>query len=322
MTLNRVLMAHNFYRQTGGEDTAYRNERDLIQSHGFDVYSYERNNNEINEESKLALLAHATSLAWNRSTYDDITRVIRQFRPHIAHFHNTFQVISPSAYKACQDNGVPVVQTVHNYRLICPGGLLQREGVPCEDCVGHTLLPALRHRCYRRSLAGTAAVVWMLQRNRLMGTYRKYVNRYIALTSFGASRLRAGGLPADKIAVKPNFLPSPPPVGPGGGRYAVYVGRLNEEKGIRTLLRAWKQLPDISLRIIGDGPLADEVHVAVDASGGTIKHLGYLERSDILENLLQAELVVIPSECYEGFPMVVLEAYACGTPVLASRRQS
>lgn len=319
MMPSRVLLAHNFYRQAGGEDTAYRNERELLQSHGIEVYAYERHNQEVNDQSKLVLLTHAASLAWNRASYNEIARIIRQFRPHIAHFHNTFQLISPSVYKACQDNGVPVVQTVHNYRLVCPGGLLQRDGVPCEDCVGHTLLPALRHRCYRQSFAGTAAVVWMLQRNRIMGTYKKYVDRYIALTSFAASRLLAGGLPSGKTTVKPNFLPSPPPAGPGGGRYVVYVGRLNEEKGIYTLLHAWNQLGNIPLRIIGDGPLGSDVRAAAENSRGAITWLGQLDRAEIMKNLLQAELLIIPSEWYEGFPMVVLEAYACATPVLASR---
>ena len=317
--VERVLIAHNFYRERGGEDAVFLNEKQLVESRGVEVISYERHNRDIPAGSLMDLAGHARSMAWSTGTYRELTKLIRKHRPQLAHFHNTFQLISPSAYAACHDNGVAVVQTLHNYRLVCPGGLLQRDGVPCERCVGKAPLPAIRYRCYRHSLAATAAVSWMLISNRRRGTYQRRIDRYIALTEFAAARFRAGGLPADRIRVKPNFLPDPPAAGPGGGGYALYVGRLSPEKGIRSLLTAWRKLRNIPLRILGDGPLADEVSAAAEGSSGAIQWLGYQPQSRIAAELGKAEFLVMPSECYEGFPMSVLEACACGTPVLASR---
>ena len=297
----------------------FRNERALLESNGVEVISFERFNDDIDDSTLSKRLQLAFDSAWSRRTYEELSVVIRKCRPHIAHFHNTFPVISPSAYAACQDHAVPVVQTLHNYRLICAGGLLMRDGRPCEDCVGTNLVPALRHRCYRGSLPATGAVVWMLASNRARGVYRTLVNRYIALTSFAASRLIAGGLPENRIEVKPNFLPDAPATGHGDGGYAVYVGRLSEEKGVRTLLEAWKSVDGFPLKILGDGPLRQELEEGARRNALPVEFLGSRPRRDILDVVCRAELQVVPSVWYEGFPMVVLEAYACGTPVVASR---
>src|SRR6266581_4675058 len=199
----RILLAHDHYRSSApsGEDAVFRNEHALLTSKGFDVIPFERYNDHIDASTLKKRIQIGLEGAWSQRTYTDLAAVVRRTRPDVAHFHNTFPLISPSAYAACQDNAVPVVQTLHNYRLICAGALLMREGRPCEDCVGTSLVPAIRHRCYRGSLPATAAVVWMLARNRWRGIYRSSVNRYIALTEFAASRLVAGGLPADRIEV-------------------------------------------------------------------------------------------------------------------------
>lgn len=317
----RVLLAHNFYRSSApsGEDAVFRNEQALLLEKGVDVVPYEMFNDKIDTSS----LAHRTRLAlntaWSNDTYQAMGHLIKQTKPDIAHFHNTFPQISPSAYAACRDSGVPVVQTLHNFRFICPGGLLLRDGRPCEDCVGTNLLPALRYRCYRGSLPATGALVWMLVRNRWHGTYTTLVNRYIALTEFAADRLIAGGLPRDRMSVKPNFAPSISEPGPGDGGYAVYVGRLSPEKGLRTLISAWKLIPEIPLKILGDGPLREELVDLSLKNNLSIKFLGFCDRTTIVDTVGRAALQVIPSECYEGFPMAILEAYASGTPVVASR---
>lgn len=317
----RVLLAHDYYRSSApsGEDAVFRNERNMLEQRGHEVTVFERFNDDIDDTSLNKRIRLAQSGAWSRDSYTELSALIRRTRPEIAHFHNTFPLISPSGYAACRDSGVPVVQTLHNYRLICPGALLQRDGHPCEDCVGTTLLPALVHRCYRGSLPATAALVWMLARNRWTGTYRTLVNRYIALTGFAADRLIAGGLPRERLAVKPNFLPDPPAPGSGAGGYAVYTGRLSAEKGVRTLLEAWKALGHIKLKILGDGPLRQELESTARNTGLNVEFLGFLPRDRILEEIGQAVLQVVPSEWYEGFPMVILEAYACGTPVVAAR---
>jgi len=159
----------------------------------------------------------------------------------------------------------------------------------------------------------------MLSRNRLRGTYRTLVNRYIALTKFAAGRLVAGGLPENHLEVKPNFLSDPPDMGSGHGDYAVYVGRLSEEKGVRTLLEAWRHVDGLTLKILGDGPLRNELEEQARQAALAVEFLGFRPREEIMKVIGDAALQVIPSECYEGFPMVVLEAYACGTPILASR---
>ena len=314
-------MAHNYYRSSApsGEDQVFQNELTLLRKHGIDVIPFERFNDNIEHFSLFKRMRLASDTAWSPSTYRDLSQVIRERHPDIAHFHNTFPQISPSAYAACRDSGVPVVQTLHNFRFICPGGLLLRDGRPCEDCVGTNLLPALRHRCYRGSLPATGALVWMLMRNRWHGTYQTLVNRYIALTKFAASRLIAGGLPKDRISIKPNFAPGVSAPGPGDGRYAVYVGRLSAEKGLRTLISAWKLIPEIPLKILGDGPLREELVDLSLKNNLPIKFLGFCDRPTIIDTVGHAAFQVVPSEWYEGFPMVILEAYACGTPVVCSR---
>jgi glycosyltransferase involved in cell wall biosynthesis len=319
----RILLAHNYYRSSApsGEDAVFKNERALLERQGVEVIPFERFNDDIDDRGVAQRIRLALNTAWSEATYRDIDALIRRTRPDIAHFHNTFPLISPSAYAACQDNNVPVVQTLHNFRLICASALLQRDDHVCEDCVGTSLmLPALQHRCYRDSIVATAAVVWMIVGNRMRGTYCKLVNRYIALTQFAAGRLIAGGLPADRITIKPNFLPDHPPEGgEGGGGYAVFVGRLSKEKGVRTLLSAWAGVRDLPLKVLGDGPLRAELEEMAARLALPVEFLGFRSRSEVIGVIMRAEIQIIPSEWYEAFPMVVLEAYACGVPVVASR---
>ena len=317
----KVLLAHDYYRSTApsGEDAVFRNELELLESNGNEVVLFERFNDDIDDSTFKKSLGVALEGAWSKTAYRDITEIIRQARPDVAHFHNIFPLISPSAYAACQDNGVPVVQTLHNYRFICPGALLMREGKPCEACVGTSLLPALRYRCYRGSLAATGAQVWTIASNRWRGSYRNNVNRYIALTQFAVNKLTTGGLPRERIEVKSNFLPAVPAVGMGGGGYALYAGRLSAEKGIQTLINAWKDIQGLQLKVFGDGVLRAQLVEQVQQDGSNVEFMGFRPAEDILACASRAEMMIIPSECYEGFPMAVLEAYACGTPVVASR---
>lgn len=317
----RVLLAHNFYRSSApsGEDTVYREERALLERHGVEVIPYERQSDELDSAGVSTLVRSALAASWSHAVARELSDLIARTRPDIAHFHNTFPLISPSAYAACVEAGVPVVQTLHNYRLICPGAMLYRNGVPCEDCVGASLLPALRHKCYRHSLPATASVVNMLWNNRRRGTYSSLVQRYVALTIFARERFIAGGLPADRIEVKPNGLTAPPQVGAGEGRHAVFVGRLSAEKGLQTLIDAWRALPDIRLKVAGDGPLRAQLEEEVRRTGTNVEFMGRLERSQVAQVVGEASFAVVPSQWFEGFPMVVVEAFACGTPVVASR---
>ncbi len=296
----------------------YINERRLLTEAGHEVVDYVRRNDDLAAAGGPGKLRAAYTANWSKSTHADITALLRRFRPDIAHFHNTFPLISPSGWAACRDQGVPVVQTLHNYRLICPGALLQRDGSPCEDCVGKNPWPAIRYRCYRGSFLASAAVARMLMKNRSRGSYTNLVDRYIALTKFAASRMIAGGFDQHRIVLKPNFLPAPPDIGLGNGGYAIFVGRLSAEKGLLTLLQAWQDLNDLPLKIVGDGPLRSELTAKAKARALPVEFLGYRSRTEILELVRGAVLQLVPSEWYEGFPMVILEAYACGTPVVAS----
>lgn len=316
----KVILCHNFYRSSApsGEDSVFKNEKLLLESNGVEVIPFELYNDEIDDSGLTNKLNIAKNTIWSISTKNRLSKLIASEKPEIVHFHNTFPQISPSAYSACKKHSVPVIQTIHNYRFICPGALLQRENAPCEDCVGNTLFPALRHKCYRNSLAATSALVAMISINRMLGSYQNNIDRYIALTHFAASRLIAGGLPEEKIIIKPNYLPDPPPIGQGGTSYAVYVGRLSEEKGLKTLLDAWKLNNSIQLKILGDGPLRSELEEITKANNLNIKFMGYQDRDVILSTVSDAMMQIVPSEWYEGFPMVILEAFACGTPVIAS----
>lgn len=296
----------------------YREERGLLEANGIEVIPFERHSDVLSGASAISLAKSALEAAWSRRTYQDVQRLIRRTRPTVAHFHNTFPLISPSAYAACHSAGVPVVQTLHNFRLVCPGAMLFRDGRPCEECLGGSLLPALRHRCYRNSLPATATVVRSLYLNRRRDTYSTLVDRYIALTGFARDRLIAGGLPAALIDIKPNGLSHPPAPGTGQGGYVAFVGRLSEEKGIRVLLHAWRQLPDVQLRVVGDGPLRSELQDFARREALNVTFVGRQSREEVTHIVGAAAALVMPSLWFEGLPMVAIEAFASGTPVLAS----
>lgn len=317
----KIILGHNFYRSTApsGEDGVYQNERKLLENNGVDIISYEKFNDDLDDSSFSERITIALDGAWSNNTYRELTDLIQKNKPDLAHFHSIFPQISPSAYTACKDNNIPVIHTLHNYRPICPGAMLIRDGKPCEDCLGTNLLPSLLHKCYRGSLLATGAITWQIVRNRLTHTYQK-VSKYIVLTEFAASRYIKAGFSSDKIIVKPNFLPSRRLVSScSDTRYAVYVGRLSEEKGVRTMLNAWQRVKELPLKILGDGPLRNELEQFVRANDLNVEFLGFIANDRVLEIIGNAQLQVIPSEWYEGFPMVVLESYALGVPLIASR---
>src|SRR5215475_13999890 len=248
-----ILVAHNFYKLAGGEDQCVAAEVALLRAHGHRVTQYSLTNDVIDGMGHLQL---AGRTIWSRSALCDMRRLIRAHRPQVVHFHNTFPLISPAAYYAAHGEGVPVVQTLHNFRLVCVNAVLFREGRPCEDCLGKMIPWAgVAHNCYRGSRAASAVVAAMLATHRFLGTWHHAVDAYIALSEFSRRKFIEGGLPADKIAVKFNFAYPEPPIGDGSGGYAVYVGRLSPEKGVQTLLDAWQSLGGtVPLKIAGDGP--------------------------------------------------------------------
>ena len=317
----KILLIHNFYRSgtPGGEDAVFRQERALLERAGAEVITYERSNDEVDEGDVTQVARTAARMAWSRPVYRELVELLRRERPAVAHIHNTFPLITPSAYAACRDAGVPVVQTLHNYRLVCSAGTFYRDGKVCEICTSSSPWAAVRHRCYRDSMPGSAAVAWMLYRNWRSGAFTRLIDRYIVLSQFAAGRFAAQGVPAERIVIKPNFVDSPEPPSAGGGGYVVFAARLSEEKGVRTLLKAWRSLRDVPLKIVGDGPMRAEMQAMAAADGLPVEFLGMRPRAEVLEIIGGAELQVVCSEWFEGFPLVIVEAFARGTPVIASR---
>lgn len=312
----KVLLLHNYYQQPGGEDQVFASEAGLLRAYGHRIEQFVVRNHLI---VKMNPLATAKATLWNGSIYRQLRGLVREMRPDAAHFHNTFPLISPAAYYAAKAEGIPVVQTLHNYRLLCPSAVFFREGQICERCKGKTVpWPGIAHACYRGSRAASAGVAAMLTLHRAMSTWTRKVDMYVALTEFARKKFLEGELPADRIVVKPNFVSPDPGTGAGGGRYALFVGRLSPEKGIGPLITAWKRLSErMPLKIVGDGPLASSVGDAA-RSMTDVEWLGRRPPPEVYDLMGNAACLIVPSECYETFGRVVIEAYAKGTPVIAS----
>lgn len=304
----KILSVHNFYQQPGGEDQAFANEAFLLERKGHTVIRYQDSNSRIGSG-----VASGLAAIWNESSYRSLLGVIRSEKPTLVHFHNTFPLISPAGYYAAAKFGIPVVQTLHNYRLLCAGATLFRGGQVCEDCLERrSLLPALVHGCYRDSRPATAAIIAMLAAHRTARTWQRMVDVYITLTEFSRRKFIEGGIPANRISVKPGILPHDPGVGQGRGGYALFVGRLSREKGVHVLADAWQRLSDIPLTVVGEGPLGDTLW----PSGVT--WLGRQSREHLLGLMKNACVLVVPSIWYECAPAVIMEAFASGVPVIAS----
>jgi glycosyltransferase involved in cell wall biosynthesis len=317
----KIVIVHNAYQQAGGEDSVVSAEKALLLRTGNEVNEYLRHNNEIKSGGTCSNITLGFRTVWSSGSQNELHSLLKAWKPDVVHFHNTFPLISPAAYYACRELGVPVVQTLHNYRLFCAAGAFFRDGQVCEDCLTKNRWQAVRYACYRQSRGASAAVVAMLSFHHWYGTWKKLVDRYIALSEFSRAKFVEAGLPGEKIVVKPNFVCRAPGAGAESRDYAVFVGRLSEEKGLRTLLQAWSRVNfECALRIIGDGPLFNDLQSEVRRLGLSNVHLyGRLPREESLEVMQNAKVLILPSNCYENFPMTIAEAYACGTPVIASR---
>lgn len=308
-------MVHNFYQHAGGEDQVFAAESELLENQGHSVWRYTLHNDQIKTTQPIVA---AGKTLWNHAVYQDVRSLIRQHQIQVAHFHNTFPLVSPAAYYAAKAEGAAVVQTFHNYRLLCANALFLRDGKVCESCLGKPAIAAVQNGCYRNSKVASAAVATMLSAHWAAKTWTRQVDRYIALTEFARQKFIQGGVPAEKLVVKPNFVAPDPGVGAGDGGYALFVGRLSEEKGVDLLLDAWKQLDGkLPLKIVGDGPLADRVAAAVGRVPG-IEWLGRRATDEVYTLLKGAIALVFPSKWYEGLPRTIVEAFAAGTPVIAA----
>jgi len=312
----KILSVHNTYQKPGGEDQVFAQEAELLRAHGHQVLLYQASNDQVTGVNPLVLLGNTI---WNKPIHQELRALMRREKPDIVHVHNTFPVISPAVYYAANGEGIPVVQTLHNYRMLCPAATLFRDGHVCEECVTKPIpWPGVLHSCYRDSRLASAAAVAMLATHNYKQTWSKAISAYIALTGFARDKFIEGGFPAEKIFVKPNYMQNDPGAGEGQGNYALFVGRLTVEKGISTLIEAWRQIGnDLPLQIAGDGSQAAKVEKA-SREMESVTWLKWLPRPEIIERMKNASVLILPSTWYEGFPMIIAEAFAVGLPVIAS----
>jgi len=316
----KVLLAHNRYCWPGGEDEVFCREKELLRMAGHKILEYTRDNSQIADSTIVGKIKVGLQTVWAFDSAKQLRSLLRRERPDVAHFHNTFPLISPSAYYVCQEEGIPVIQSLYNARLMCPALFCLRDGRVCEDCLGRALAwPGVVHGCYHDSHVQTAVVAGMLAAHGFFRTWQERVDAYIVATEFFRQKSIAAGLPSEKIFLKPHFLSADPGMKQGTGNYALFMGRLAPEKGVRTLLKAWKTLRHIPLWICGEGPMKGDV-VGLADENPFVRILPRLSRSECFEVMKGARFLVWPSEGYaETFGLVVIEAFACGTPVIGSR---
>jgi glycosyltransferase involved in cell wall biosynthesis len=319
----KILTLHNRYQITSGEEAVLRAERKLLEENGHEVRGLEVDNSDLT--GIFGKAKAAVNVIYSHSSKQKVREMIAQFQPDIVHVHNFFPLLSPSIYFACNQAGIPVVQTLHNYRLLCANATFYRDNQICEDCLDQPFgWPSVVHRCYRDSCVGSAAVSTMASVHRYLNTWTKRVDRYICLTEFARKKFIQAGLPAEKICVKPNFVypqsQNLPDVSAdlNGEPYALYVGRLWPEKGIGTLIAAWKQLnAGIQLKIVGDGPLMPQIRTEIQDIAN-IELLGQQSSKIVSQLMTNARLTIVPSEWYEPFGLTAIESFAVGTPVVAA----
>jgi len=305
----RVLVVHNAYQQRGGEDAVVASEVALLREQGHEVSLHLRHNDDVKTASRVGVALQAV---WSRQTGQDIAALVASFRPDVIHVHNTLPLVSPSVFWAARRAGVPVVQTLHNFRLMCPQAMFLRESKPCEDCLGKVPWRGVVRGCYRHSVVQTGVLTASLMAHRALGTYERAVDAFIALSEFSKSKFVAAGMEPGRIFIKPNFVEDAGDGLPDGREGGLFVGRLSDEKGVGVLLEALKQ--GGSVELIGEGEWFERAKVQLGSLAP-----GFLPMPAIIEKMKRAAFLVLPSLCGENFPRTLAEAYSCGLPVIASR---
>lgn len=310
-------MCHNYYQNRGGEDEVFETEGMLLRQYGHQVVQHSVHNDAIKSGNRMVT---GLGAIWNQAAYKKLQSLIGKEKPDLVHFYNTFPLFSPSVYYAVKATGIPLVQSLHNFRLMCLNATFYRHGSICEDCLGKKLpLPGIRHACYHDSRLQSMSVAGMLVLHRLLNSWHKNVDLFLlGSTRFALDKFVQAGFPEDAIMLKPNFVFPDPGAGEGTGGYVLFVGRLDETKGIKDLLKAWrsKSLP-IRLKIVGDGPLQPLVMKAAEE----LEHVEWLGRKSLAEMyalMKDALFLVFPSCWYEAMPRTIIDSFAVGTPVCAA----
>lgn len=323
-----ILIVHNYYQFAGGEDVVVENESNLLKKNGHKVVLYTRHNNEIKNYNLLKKVLLFFDTIFSIRTYKEVKRIIKQEKIDIVHVHNTMPLISPSVYWAAFKSKVPVIQTIHNFRLVCPNGLLFRNNTVCEDCINHSLFSAIKHKCYKNSFLNTLAVITMLKFNRVIGTYKK-VNKYIVLSDFSKHKLEKI-IESGYMEIKKNFIPNDDFENnlelnnklqlEIDNNYFIFAGRLEASKGIFFLIDAWKEIEDLKLYIFGSGPEENNIKELINLNKiNNIKIFGKCERNKLFNYIKKSKAVIVPSLLYEGLPMIIIETFAFGKPIVATK---
>ena len=324
----KILLVHNFYGSSApsGENTVYVAERELLRQHGHTVIEFTRHSDEIINRGIFGAVQGALATPWNPFSKRTLQSVLRKEKPDVMHVHNTFPLLSPSIFHATKGLRTATVLTLHNYRTFCAAGIPMHDGVPCTECLDtRSVSPALKYGCYRKNRLATLPLATMIALHRKVKTWKKNVDAFIALTEFQKDKMTDAGLPKENMYVKPPFYADPPVPLPWKEREGkvVFVGRLGIEKGVHTLIEAWKLWGKGApmLEVIGDGPEKDNLLKSIRGNGVEEKicFTGQLDFSAVRKRLGQARLLVLPSVCFEGFPIVIPEAFSLGVPVAASR---
>lgn len=318
---HRVLMVHNYYQIAGGEDTVVANEKELLEDNGHEVFLYTRSNSELNSFSALKKMLLPFSTVFNVRTYREVKKLIKEKNIDVVHVHNTLNLVSPAVYYAARACRVPVVQTIHNFRLLCPNGVFYRNGHVCEDCTERGLMCAVKHSCYRGSRLQTLACVISTAIHRATRIYGKL--NYICLTEFNREKLLGlSQINPDRVFVKANFVDNDGTCTPSDQRknQMVFAGRIDKLKGVDVLLRAWKRMGSDAPKLIfcGTGPMDEWCREYAEENGLNIDIRGFLPNAEVLKIVSESRAVILPTQWYEGFPMSIAEAFSVGTPVLCS----
>ncbi len=320
----RILLVHNYYNSDfpSGENQAFEVEKRMLIFYGHDVEVFTYHSDTIKKSSIFTLLRVSLFVAWNPAAYIKIKKVLTQFKPDVVHIHNTYPLISPSIFYAISPT-IATIMTLHNYRLTCANGIPFRNNKICIECINkRSIFPSLYHKCYKNSLLYTIPSATNIALHRLLKTWKNKVNSFIVLTEFQKKMIiKSGIISSDSVYIKPNFYMGKPVATSYRDRldYVVFVGRLSSEKGLETLIDAWCILGDNApeLRLIGDGPLKESLEKKA-AGMRSIHFLGQVDPKGVKVHIAHAKLLILPSKCFEGFPMVLHEAFAFGTPVLVS----
>ena len=309
----KILIVHNFYKIRAGEYSVFNNEMNLLKDNNHEVITYHKDNKTINSLS--SKFRSFLNVIFSNKVYKKFDHLLKKEKPDIIHVHNFFPLITPSIFFAAKDNKIPIIQTLHNYRHICPSAILMHKNKIYEKSITNGVFSTVIDKVYQNSYLGTFALARMINYHKKKDTWNSKVNKFIALTQFSKSKFEEAGFLPSKITVKPNFVFDIKKNDIKKEKFALFVGRIGEEKGIKILIKAWKNI-NYPLTVAGSGPLEDDLK---SLKQNNINFIGSQDKGKIVELMNSASFLVVPSIWYEGFPMVILEAYSAGLPVLGSR---